>query len=605
MIVQKYPVLLLIAILIQIPLYAKDFKGAEYRTKEAYTYGRFEVRMKSAHREGMLSSFFTYYDGDGSAATWNEIDFEIMGRYPNDIQFNTITPPQTNHVGHLPMTSSPHADYHTYAFEWTPDYVSWFVDGIEVLKQTGAHIQTLVRAQKIMMNIWNPQYTNWAGVLNPNTLPAFAYYDWVSYYSYTPGSGNYGTGNNFTHSWTDDFDYWNTARWDKATHTWYGNGCDFIYENAVFRDGKLILCLTDAINTGYTDTKSPSLLAARVVNGKVIAYFSEELDTLSARNTANYIINSATVTDAVLLDDQKSVRLSVEGWDFSTSKNLLTLNIKDRWSVPNTMSANAVTIIRPNQLTFPVKINCGGPTALSYLADQEWNYSTEYGYLDGSNTIHSSGIQINGTEEDEIFRSERYGMVTYKMWIPNGIYSVKLMFAENYFNSAGSRIFDVYVENERVAENLDVYAEAGKNTAYILDVPDIQVNDGILDIYFAAKVDNAFISGIVISAASTGMNDEKEIAKPDFKVEQNYPNPFNGKTVINYSLTQADNLILELYNVLGEQVYCEDLGYLQSGSYKYVIDSASLRDNMLSSSVYFYVIRNSNMYQTRKMILLN
>ncbi len=49
------------------------------------------------------------------------------------------------------------------------------------------------------MNIWNPLYENWAGVFNPEALPAFAYYDWVSYYSYTPGTGNYGTENNFTH----------------------------------------------------------------------------------------------------------------------------------------------------------------------------------------------------------------------------------------------------------------------------------------------------------------------------------------------------------------------------------------------------------------------
>lgn len=36
---------------------AKDFKGAEFRTKQTFLYGRFEVRMKSAYREGMLSSF--------------------------------------------------------------------------------------------------------------------------------------------------------------------------------------------------------------------------------------------------------------------------------------------------------------------------------------------------------------------------------------------------------------------------------------------------------------------------------------------------------------------------------------------------------------------
>jgi len=85
-------------------LIAKDYKGAEYRTKEAFTYGRFEVRMKTSYREGLLTSFFTYYDG-GGIGTWNEIDIEILGRYSNDFQMNTITQGQTNHVGHYQMAT--------------------------------------------------------------------------------------------------------------------------------------------------------------------------------------------------------------------------------------------------------------------------------------------------------------------------------------------------------------------------------------------------------------------------------------------------------------------------------------------------------------------
>ena len=78
----KIQLLILFFILLsQVNIFAKYFKGAEYRTKLSYTYGRFEVRMKSSYREGMLSSFFTYYDGGGGVGNWNEIDIEIMGRY--------------------------------------------------------------------------------------------------------------------------------------------------------------------------------------------------------------------------------------------------------------------------------------------------------------------------------------------------------------------------------------------------------------------------------------------------------------------------------------------------------------------------------------------
>ena len=170
---------------------AKTYKGAELRTKDSYKWGRFEVRMKSAAREGMLSSFFTYNDLNG---IWNEIDIEILGRYPDDIQFNTITPGRVNHLGHHKLNFSPHQDYHTYAFEWTPQYVAWFVDGQEVLRQTEGHISTMTQPQKIMMNVWIPVYENWTGAWNDLVLPAFAHYDFVSYASYTPFSGNTGTG---------------------------------------------------------------------------------------------------------------------------------------------------------------------------------------------------------------------------------------------------------------------------------------------------------------------------------------------------------------------------------------------------------------------------
>lgn len=583
-------------------LSAKEFKGAEYRTNLVYTYGRFEVRLKSANREGMLSSFFTYHDGSGS---WNEIDIEIMGRYNDNIQFNTITPGQVNHVGHLPTSFSPHLDYHTYAFEWTPQYVAWFVDGNEVLKQTGSHIQTLTEPQKIMMNIWNPQYENWAGILNPLSLPAFVFYDWVSYYSYTPGSGNYGTGNNFTHDWTDNFDSWDTSRWDKATHTWGGNGADFIQENAVFSDGKLILCLTNSINIGYTDVTPPSILYARASANKVFVVFSEEVDQTMAEDVTKYFINGVTINTAILLPDLKSVELSVTGLVIPSTNNLIVLSMKDRAVVPNTSSAKLTALIMSQALTFPIKINCGGPTESGYLPDIAFSKDTEYGFMDGTSAVYPSTLPISGTNEDAIFQSDRYNLVGYKVRVPNGNYDVKLMFAEKYFSSSGSRKFDVYLELNPVIWNLDIFSQVGKNAAYTKEIKNVNVSDGIIDIHLADKIDNALIDGIVITPSTTGFREDEENMIRDFKVEQNYPNPFNGKTVINYSLAFPDNLTLELFSILGEQIFFEDLGIVSAGSHQYILDTYSLTGSFLTSGVYFYVFSGTNIKTTRKLVLLN
>ena len=103
-----------------------------------------------------------------------------------------------------------------------------------------------------MMNIWQPIWEDWVGNFDPSILPIYAFYDWVRYYSYTPGLGDSGTDNNFTFEWMDNFNFFDQSRWQKATHTWNGNNSQFVQENAVLEGGFLILCLTDNLTSGYT-----------------------------------------------------------------------------------------------------------------------------------------------------------------------------------------------------------------------------------------------------------------------------------------------------------------------------------------------------------------
>ena len=155
---------------------------------------------------------------------------------------------------------NPHEDFHTYAFEWTPDYVAFFIDEQSVRWIDNFYVDSLYHYQKIMMNIWQPIYEEWVGEFDEGILPVYAYYDWVKYYMYVPGTGNYGTDNNFFLLWGDEFETWDTDRWQKANHTFDGNNCDFIYENVVFYDGYLILCLTTPDDTGYGDDDTQYIL---------------------------------------------------------------------------------------------------------------------------------------------------------------------------------------------------------------------------------------------------------------------------------------------------------------------------------------------------------
>ncbi len=582
---------------------AKPYNGAEYRTKASYLYGRFEVRLKSQGREGMLASFFTYND-NYPATDWNEIDIEILGRYTDDVQFNTITPGQVNHVSHQYVGFDPSRDYHVYGFEWTPSYVAWFIDSVEVYRQTGGHIATLTIPQKIMMNVWLPAAVGWAGTWNEAVLPAFAFYDWVSYASYTPGSGTVGTGNNFTPQWTDNFDSWDQARWDKASHTWNGNNCDFTPANAVFQDGKLILCLTKSTAQGYVDTTPPSVLWARAEGDSIRMQFSEEVEQASAETASNYLLTKGSVAAAHLLDDQKTVVLSVPGVDTSGITSVIEKNVRDLWSAPNAMAPSVTPLIRSPRLTFPVKINVGGTATSGYLADTVWSPSVEYGRLDGQ-TAYYNGVTIAGTAEPEIYRSEAYAMGEYKVRVPNGRYFVVLMMAENYFTNPGLRTMTIWVEGNQVATNLDLMSSVGFRAACVR-TKIVDVADGVLDIHFQGILDNPLLNGLTITPVPAGVNEQRGPGlRPEIiRLLPNYPNPFNGGTTLSFELPRRDRIMLRVYDTLGRTVREQSLGELPVGRSDFYWNARDNRGNSLPSGVYYCVLEGSAGRAMQKLLYL-
>ena len=574
----------------------KPYRGAEYRTIGAMTYGRFEVRMRSAPVSGMLSSFFTYYD---LASPWNEIDIETMGRYSNEIQFNTIVPTQAdNHVQRQVVPFSPHAAFHIIGIEWTPDYVAWRVDGEEVYRQFGSHIALLTEPQKIMMNLWQPSAVDWAGTFSASQLPVYAYYDWVKYYAYTPGSGD-----NFTLQWTDDFSTFDASRWQKATHTWDGNNAQFVTENAVIQDGYLILCLTSNTTSGYAggtipdqDVDPPSLLWARAYDSTLVVRFSEPVSVTTAENVANYFGGSFMYKSPRLRDDHRTVDVAVSGMNPATPFILFVQNVQDVAPSPNTMGLSHVRTISP--LTFPIKIDVGGNGTGSYLPDSTWTASKEYGGIGGTGYMVPGTFSIAGTTEPEIYRSIVHGLAGYLVRVPNGTYKVTLKLVENRYASAGKRVFSAKIQGQPLFTNLDLFQQAGLLTAYDAVAPSVVVSDNLINIWMGASVDSTTLSGIEIERVSgpTGMRQSsEEVPQWGFSV---YPNPHNGSSVIRFSLPAEGPIGLQLHDMLGRQVASLDLGVMNAGTHEY-----RWTDDRLASGTYFLTLHENHHRLTRRIVV--
>ncbi len=160
------------------------YAGGEISTSEKYGYGLYEVRMKPAKNPGIVSSFFTY-TGPSYGTQWDEIDIEFLGKNTNIVQFNYYTNSQGDHEYVYNLGFDASAAFHTYAFDWQPNSITWYVDGKAVYTATTNLPST---PGKIMMNIWpgTSAVNDWLDAYNGATN-LNAYYDWVKF---TPSSSS-------------------------------------------------------------------------------------------------------------------------------------------------------------------------------------------------------------------------------------------------------------------------------------------------------------------------------------------------------------------------------------------------------------------------------
>lgn len=135
---------------------------------------------------------------------------------------------------------------------------------------------------------------------------------------------------------------------------------------------------------------------------------------------------------------------------------------------------------------------------------------------------------------------------------------------------------------------------------YINDeIPDlgeifIQVTDQFLNP--AANGSYAEIDNLSFSILS---DVDEESNLNSFSIDQNYPNPFNPVTSINYQLAKSENVLLKVYDIIGNEVATLVNERQPAGKY-----SVNFNASNLSSGIYLYRLQAGDYIQTRKMTLL-
>lgn len=102
----------------------------------------------------------------------------------------------------------------------------------------------------------------------------------------------------------------------------------------------------------------------------------------------------------------------------------------------------------------------------------------------------------------------------------------------------------------------------------------------------------------IVITSPTGIVNNNATAN-SFSLEQNYPNPFNPSTLIKFSIQKNSDVLLVIYNSLGELIQEAVNTNLKQGSYSVNWDASKY-----PGGVYFYSLKTKENSITKKMILV-
>jgi beta-glucanase (GH16 family) len=161
----------------------KDYTSAMVRTRERGFYGYYEARAKPMN-SAASSAFWLAWTGFTDNAT--EIDiFEIGGKtkgVASDRSYNMnahlwATPRSTEHIANGSTWISPWrlaSDFHVYGFDWQPDTLRWYVDGVLVRESKNRHFFFPMQIVFDSEAMWK-----WFGVVDDADLPSTFQVDYI------------------------------------------------------------------------------------------------------------------------------------------------------------------------------------------------------------------------------------------------------------------------------------------------------------------------------------------------------------------------------------------------------------------------------------------
>ncbi|HVX94978.1 MAG TPA: malectin domain-containing carbohydrate-binding protein, partial [Polyangia bacterium] len=141
-------------------------------------------------------------------------------------------------------------------------------------------------------------------------------------------------------------------------------------------------------------------------------------------------------------------------------------------------------------------INSGGPAISPFVADVDFAGGTT---IKHANTIDTSAV--TSPAPAAVYQTARVGGFTYTVpgFTAGSSHVVRLHMCETYFDTTGSRTFNVSINGTQVLTNYDIRAQTGaKNKAIAPQFTANADGSGQYVIQFTSVVNQSLVSGIEI-----------------------------------------------------------------------------------------------------------
>lgn len=293
-------------------------------------------------------------------------------------------------------------------------------------------------------------------------------------------------------------------------------------------------------------------------------------------------------------------------------KNVIEDNYNGAIILNNTSDAIVKSNIIRNDSTInfgsTIKVTSSTNALISYnLVHDCYSEYEIFCYNSDSVEIYNNTIDVEGSEGFGIVTLNSYGIDCRNNIITNtpsgcyGIYAELSGDTEVAYNDFYNNLGGDWAGSAIVVGSGNIFDDPEFMNYYELSLSSPCIDAGDPDsIYYDPDGSRNDIGWKYWSGAAKSVTDEPIVEIPlEHSLLNNYPNPFNAVTTIEYNITQASMVTLNIYDILGRRVTKLVDSYQNAGTHTVTWDASNV-----PSGIYFYRIVTDNFSNSKKMLLL-